>query len=78
MYEKVSVPASHCTCEVCGFDWIAFGQKVPLKCRSILCGSRHWNGVKQVGRPKGSGAPSVSKVGLDLPKPRRARRELTV
>jgi len=78
MYEKISVPAIHCTCDVCGYEWTTFGLKVPVRCAGRMCLSHRWNGVKQVGRPKGSGAPSVSKVGQDLPKPRRDRREVTV
>ena len=43
-------------CEVCGFEWLVkFAGKrrpiVPEQCPSKACRSRHWNGVKKLGRP---------------------------
>lgn len=66
MITNVSVPARHCLCEICGYEWCSVAAKIPVNCQNRECRSREWNGVKTKKLPE-------KKPALVLPKAIKVR-----
>lgn len=44
----MKIQAEICVCDVCGWRWLAEGDKEPERCPSRKCRARSWNGSKPV------------------------------
>jgi hypothetical protein len=44
--EPVPVLANNLTCDVCGHSWKSIEERLPLRCPSVACHTRAWNGPK--------------------------------